>query len=60
MKDDVVVPRDPISVLDRRDHDGVPFVNVHDGGRRRRYRGCAIVVRRDSAERPVVVDRRQN
>ena len=59
-----MVPCDPISIpitiLDRRDHDRVPFVNVNDGGRRRCDGGCAIVVRRNSAKRPIIVDRGQN
>jgi len=49
------------SVLDWRNHErhGLSIVNVNER-RGRRDRGCAIVVRRYSAERPVVVDGGEN
>ncbi len=63
VKDDVMIliPADPIR-LDRRHHHGyrLAFVHVHDGGRSRGNRGCTIIVRRDSAKRPIVVDGRED
>ena len=54
------VPRDA-TILDGRDHQrhGLAVVDV-DQRRGRRDRGCAIVVRRNSAQRPVVVDGGKN
>ena len=49
------------AVSHRRHHhrDRLPLVHVYEG-RGRGYRGCAIIVRRNSAERSVIVDCGQN
>ena len=57
----ILIPANPIR-LDRRHHHrhGLALVHVHDGGRRRGDRGCAIIVRRDSTQRPIIVDSRED